>query len=287
MLMTLRVLTIVGIATFLRALRADLGGEEVKKLLRKIKTHQEFLTRFHVQNFHNASYLATTHRGSRILETQRSALGITGHHAMTQFKSNSNIQLEKEDIKEETEIIEEPVQSQDSCKVVTVCAPLPIEKEPQLYYFPECIDMPQCLGGCCENLHRCKPTEKEAVRVKVRSWLYLGSEDGRPSFQLSKEFLVDMERHVNCDCNNCDQTPKCEENQVVDGCECKCVNEQDAALCTGDNQYWSKEKCMCECKNNCPPDQRSAIDHDCRFDLFIPWMVFVNLACSMQLFRCG
>ncbi|KHJ46652.1 hypothetical protein D918_02968 [Trichuris suis] len=99
---------------------------------------------------------------------------------------------------------------------------------------------------------------------EVRSWLYLGTEDGRPSFQLSKEFLVNMERHVSCDCNNCVEKRKCEENQVEDGCECKCINEQDAVLCTGENQYWSKEKCMCECKNNCPPEQRSSIDHDCR-----------------------
>lgn len=65
------------------------------------------------------------------------------------------------------ELIEDPVQSQDSCKVVRVCAALPLNRDPNIFYFPECIDLDQCLGGCCDNSHNCHPIEVQAVRVKV------------------------------------------------------------------------------------------------------------------------
>ncbi|VDP29103.1 unnamed protein product [Soboliphyme baturini] len=59
------------------------------------------------------------------------------------------------------ETIYEPVQSEDSCKIVSVCVSLPIVKQPGVYYFPACIDIAQCLGGCCKSSQQCHPTSAD------------------------------------------------------------------------------------------------------------------------------
>jgi len=65
--------------------------------------------------------------------------------------------------------LQEVKQSRDNCRVETTCTPLPITKEPNRLYFPTCIDMPQCVGTCCEISHRCQPRDQVSVKVKVRT----------------------------------------------------------------------------------------------------------------------
>lgn len=68
---------------------------------------------------------------------------------------------------DDIEVLHDAHQSRDSCKVVDICTTLPIQKDANYFYFPECIDLPQCLGGCCDNSHNCHAIEEHQVKVKV------------------------------------------------------------------------------------------------------------------------
>ncbi|KRZ56623.1 Long-chain-fatty-acid--CoA ligase 1 [Trichinella nativa] len=237
--------------------------DEVKQMLRNVKTYNEFLSRFHVLGLKNSTSAISTNWTEKIWTPRvgtifTSVTPSLNSFRLTETKATDNDENLSPVTGDVGEVIHEPVQSRDSCKVVTLCVPIPLQKQPTVYYFPECIDLPQCLGGCCDNFHRCQPVTTEPVRVKVRSWLYLGLDEGKPIFQLWQEFFVRLERHTSCDCNGCQKTPKCKENQNLIDCECRCVNEQDSQLCNNENQRWSEENCFCECINeNCPDGKLS------------------------------
>ncbi|KRY88377.1 Long-chain-fatty-acid--CoA ligase 1 [Trichinella pseudospiralis] len=245
--------------------------DEVKQMLRNVKTYNEFLSRFHVLGLKNGTKTISSNWTEKMWSPHVGTIFTSVTSSLNSFRlietkatdNDENVNPITGDV---GEVIHEPIQSRDSCKVVTLCVPIPLEKQPTVYYFPECIDLPQCLGGCCDNFHRCQPVTTEPVRVKVRSWLYLGLDNGKPIFQLWQEFFVRLERHTSCDCNGCQKTPKCKENQNLVDCECRCVNEQDSQLCNNETQRWSEENCFCECINENCPDGSNLNHATCRCD---------------------
>uniref|UniRef100_A0A915JNI7 Platelet-derived growth factor (PDGF) family profile domain-containing protein n=1 Tax=Romanomermis culicivorax TaxID=13658 RepID=A0A915JNI7_ROMCU len=162
----------------------------------------------------------------------------------------------------EVETIDEPKQSRDSCIIHPVCAPIPIQREPNILYFPECIDLDQCLGGCCDTSTTCGPTETYPVNVKITAWKYKGQVNGKPKFEIHNSTYIPMKRHAKCKCASCIHKPICnEEQRLNDKCKCECKDRKRMEQCKGNGRTWSDEKCQCLCEPRpCDNDQLFSIE---------------------------
>jgi len=152
-------------------------------------------------------------------------------------------------------VIENPIQSRDSCKLVSVCVALPVAEHTGVLLFPKCVDLAQCMGGCCDSGNDCHATQMERVRVKYRQYRILGEVNGKPRVELMNEDLVDMTRHKSCGCDQCLPKPTCTDQQELVNCKCQCKNREEKSHCEeeGGNFRWSEEKCECKCSpTSCP-----------------------------------
>ena len=65
------------------------------------------------------------------------------------------------------EIIDNPRQAGDKCTLMDVCVPLPISQMPDRLVFPRCIELPQCVGACCDAENKCHADQKILVEFNV------------------------------------------------------------------------------------------------------------------------
>jgi hypothetical protein len=70
---------------------------------------------------------------------------------------------------ERVEVIRDPKQASNSCLQRNICVPVPVDdQDASVFVFPQCIELPQCLGSCCDSLQRCHPEHVVPVMVEVR-----------------------------------------------------------------------------------------------------------------------
>lgn len=157
------------------------------------------------------------------------------------------------------EVITNPVQSSDKCNLHNVCVPVPIEREAHVYFFPQCIELPQCLGKCCDGQESCHAQNLQPVQVMVEKWEYEGldAETGRPKFSEEEKKMVQMEKHTTCGCRVCNRVKRaCTHKQEFKDCRCQCANQTSVSSgCTG-NWKWDFNDCSCQCGVEFCPEGR-------------------------------
>uniref|UniRef100_A0A914W088 Platelet-derived growth factor (PDGF) family profile domain-containing protein n=1 Tax=Plectus sambesii TaxID=2011161 RepID=A0A914W088_9BILA len=143
------------------------------------------------------------------------------------------------------ELINNPKQASNSCEQREICVPVPVDdQDASIFIFPQCIELPQCLGSCCDSFQRCHARHVVPVRVAVTKWQY----DNGELREVNKTY-VQMAKHMDCGCEKCKENSVvvCNENQVRKECACHCANEQEAVNCNSPWK-WSNHRCKCECK---------------------------------------
>jgi len=145
---------------------------------------------------------------------------------------------------ENVDVIRDPKQASNSCLQRDICVPVPVDDhDASIFIFPQCIELPQCLGSCCDSLQRCHPEHVVPVMVEVKKWAYFDNGELR---QVGIE-LVRMAKHMDCGCEKCrDSNLTCGPNHVRKDCACRCDNEREASNCNSPRK-WSNDDCRCEC----------------------------------------
>jgi hypothetical protein len=152
---------------------------------------------------------------------------------------------------ETVDVIRDPKQASNTCLQRDICVPVPVDdQDASVFVFPQCIELPQCLGSCCDSLQRCHPEHVVPVKVEVqyirihilteyaravmqwrlqvKKWQYFDNGELR---QVGTE-LVLMAKHMDCGCEKCKESNVvCRPNQVRKDCACHCANEQEAVQC--------------------------------------------------------
>jgi hypothetical protein len=144
----------------------------------------------------------------------------------------------------------------DGCRPRGTPVAIPTDPaDPDVFYWPPCVNVSRC-GGCCSHeALSCMPTVRSMIDVKVMM-MRIGSGD---NLQMSGEVTIQLESHSACDCECSVKPSDCDNRtQIYDAesCSCRCLNESSAAACRAP-KYWDPHRCICICQNilNCLDDE--------------------------------
>ncbi|CAJ0570616.1 unnamed protein product, partial [Mesorhabditis spiculigera] len=214
---------------------------EHKKTFRNSKNFKELSRNINIMASHRhkaGQQVKVQHTDDRVsmagmsMKHRNTQVGLTSAEMVHDTEPDHNVNLHH---------LESLQQGNDTCEVREICVPVPfLPQDNAVIIWPTCIQIPRCIGSCCESSEGCKSSYTVLQNYTVALMRYIGGDD----FKYDGDQVVAMEKHLACNCHNCDNKQCHNVNKIVDE-QCNCVcDEAKRMSCMG---TWYEADCSCKC----------------------------------------